>query len=216
MKKVVILLGAPGSGKGSQSKLLKEEFSIAHISTGDMLREEIARQSELGLKVKDIIAQGKFVDDYLITDLLEQRLSAKDCENGFILDGYPRTLVQANLLEKLFDKLNVTGYKVIDIVVSDDIIVKRITGRYTCSSCGEIYNEYFKNPKQAGVCSVCGSKDFIKRQDDNEETLRNRLEIYHKQSGPIIDYYMKKNLVTKIDGLLSLDKAKEEVIRILS
>ncbi|MDR0484109.1 MAG: adenylate kinase [Alphaproteobacteria bacterium] len=215
MQKVVILIGAPGSGKGTQSKFLKEYFSLAHISTGDMLREEIADETPLGLQIKDLIAQGKLVDDKTMGALIESRIVKDDCKNGFILDGFPRTLEQAKMLDEIFLNHAITNYKVIELHVDGDILIKRITGRYTCSSCGAIYNKFLKAPKVEGTCDVCGSTSFNQRADDNLETLQQRLDIYNTQSEPILDFYGKRGVKYRIDGSLEFAESKQDIIKII-
>jgi adenylate kinase len=209
--KVIILIGAPGSGKGTQSSLLKDYYNIVHISTGDLLRDEVKNKTPLGLKAESIMSKGILVDDEIITELLEQRIDQKDCESGFILDGYPRTFNQLLLLNNLLGKKNINNIKIIEIVISDEVVIKRISGRYTCVNCGAIYNKYFVNPIKEGVCDTCGSVNFKYRADDNEETVKNRLKIFKEQSKPILDYYYDIGVV-KVDGLLK----KEEVKNILT
>ncbi len=216
MKKVIILIGAPGSGKGTQSALLKDILNIRHISTGDLLREEVSRKTLLGNKIKDLVDNGILVDDDIITELVDKRISQSDCDEGFILDGYPRTLNQAKKLDILFNKHNITYIKVVEIVVLDDILIKRILGRYTCSSCNAVYNEYFNNTKVQGKCDVCGDSSFTKRNDDNIDTLEKRLKIYHDQSVPILDFYSKKGIKFSLKGDLDIDESKNELLKILN
>ncbi|MDR2007465.1 MAG: adenylate kinase [Alphaproteobacteria bacterium] len=215
MQKVVILIGAPGSGKGTQSKFIKEHFGLAHISTGDMLREEITAGTPLGLQVKDLIEGGKLVDDKTMGALIESRISKDDCKNGFILDGFPRTLEQANMLDEIFKKHAITNAKVIELRVDEDLLIKRITGRFTCSKCGTIYNKFFKKTKIEGVCDVCGSKDFTIRADDNEETIKKRLDVYNTQSRPILDFYDKKGVKFTIDGSVDFEESKKDIVSII-
>ncbi len=215
MKKIVILVGAPGSGKGTQSAFLCSHYSIAHISTGDMLREEIKKETELGTSIKNLLAQGSLVEDSLITKLIKDRITKDDCKYGFVLDGYPRTLKQAELLDDILKLIQAEKYHVIEISLSEDVLIKRITGRYTCSECGSIYNKFTKNPKVEGVCDLCSSSNFIKRDDDSIETLKNRLGIYKKQSSIILDYYSKKGCRHILDGNLTIEKSKEKLIDIV-
>jgi adenylate kinase len=215
-KKVIILIGAPGSGKGTQSSILKQNLNIAHISTGDMLRAESKLDTDLGKKIRTLLAEGKLVDDLIITEMLEARIKMPDCDNGFILDGYPRTINQANLLSNLFDKYNILDVKVIEIVLDDDIIIKRILGRYTCNSCGEIYNEYFKPTSKTNICDKCGNSDFNKRTDDNLEILSKRLEVYHSQSKPILEFYQEKGIKYPFDGKLNLEQSKIKILEIIN
>jgi adenylate kinase len=215
MQKIVILIGAPGSGKGTQSKFIKEYYKLAHISTGDMLREEITQATDLGKKIDSLISGGNLVDNETMNALIESRITKEDCKDGFILDGYPRTLKQANMLEDLFKKYSISNYKVIEINVDQDILIKRIIGRYTCSSCGFIYNEFLHNPKIKGVCDNCGSTSFDKRADDNLETLTKRLDVYNIQSAEILPFYENKKIRYIIDGTLSIEESKKEIINII-
>ncbi|MCL2567680.1 MAG: adenylate kinase [Alphaproteobacteria bacterium] len=215
MQKVVILIGAPGSGKGTQSKFIKEYFGLAHISTGDMLREEQAAGTPLGLAVKDIIAQGKLVDDKTMEALIESRISKDDCKNGFILDGFPRTIEQASMLDEIFKKYSITNAKVIELKVNEDLLIKRITGRFTCSKCGAIYNKFFKKPAMEGVCDVCGSTNFTTRDDDTEETIKKRLDVYNSQTKPILEFYNKKGIKFTIDGSVDFEESKKDIVSII-
>lgn len=216
VKKVIILIGAPGSGKGTLSAILKENLNIAHISTGDMLRAQSKLDTDLGKKIRDLLAEGKLIDDLIITEMLETRIKMSDCDNGFILDGYPRTINQANLLSDVLNKLNIVYIKVIEIVLDDDIIIKRILGRYTCNTCGEIYNEYFKPTSKSNICDKCGNIDFNKRTDDNLDTLSKRLEVYHLQSKPILGFYQDKGIKYSFDGSLNLEESKKKILEIIN
>jgi adenylate kinase len=216
MKKVIILIGAPGSGKGTQSALLKDILHISHISTGDLLRQEVAQNTLLGNKIKALVTNGILVDDETITELLDKRISQNDCEKGFILDGYPRTLNQAEILDKLFKKHNISYIKVVEILISDDILIKRILGRYTCSNCNAVYNEYFHKTKQEGICDVCSGSSFAKRNDDNLDTLEKRLKIYHDQSIPILDFYSNQGIKFSLKGDLDINESKNELVKILN
>ncbi len=215
MKKVIILIGAPGSGKGTQSKIIKEYYSLAHISTGDMLREEVLLKTPLGMKIESIISVGNLVGNETMNDLIDSRIAKDDCINGFILDGYPRNIDQAIMLENIFNKHSISDYKVVEINVGQDLLIKRITGRYTCSNCGFIYNKFLNNTKVEGVCDNCGSISFDYRSDDNVETLVKRLEIFNSQSKPVISFYEGKNVLSILDGTLSIEKSKKEIIKII-
>ena len=205
-------MGAPGSGKGTQSKILKILYNIAHISTGDMLRSEVEAKTPLGMEIKLLIDKGSLVDDNIMTNLIEQRIIKEDCSNGFILDGYPRTIMQAKLLDGIFSTLNICDYKVIEIDVSDELIVNRVLGRYSCSDCNSIYNDYFLPSKIQGICDNCGSTNLQRRTDDNLETVKSRLKTYHEQSYPVLSYYKDKKKAYMIKG----DEDSESCKKILS
>lgn len=211
---VLILFGPPGSGKGTQGKILSQEFSIPHIATGDIMREAVAKGTELGKKVKEYLDSGKLVPDEIVIGIIEERLRQDDTKNGFILDGFPRTVPQAEALTKLFEKLKIEDYKVVFIDVPDDEIVKRISGRRTCSSCSKVYNVYFDPPKKDGICDVCGGKLYI-REDDAEEKVRKRLEVYRESTLPVLEYYKKKNKVVRVEGVGTLDEVKERIVSAL-
>jgi Adenylate kinase (EC 2.7.4.3) len=190
-KIVVILFGPPGSGKGTQGKMIAEEIGIPHIATGDIMRQAISDGTELGLKVKEFVGKGLLVPDEIVIQIIEERLKKDDTKNGFILDGFPRTIPQAVALDELFQKINTQNYKVIWLDVPDEEIVKRISGRRTCKNCQAVYNIYFNPPKVDGICDVCGGELFI-REDDKEEKVKKRLEVFREQTLPLIDYYQKK------------------------
>ena len=216
MKQVIIIVGAPGSGKGTQSKILKNLYNIAHISTGDMLRSEVADKTPLGVEIKDMLDKGLLIADDLMTNLIKQRIVQDDCVNGFILDGYPRTLAQAKLLDNIFMDLNILDYKVIKIDVSDEIIIQRILGRYSCSDCNSIYNDYFLPTSVVGICDNCGSANLIRRTDDKLETVENRLKSYHEYSIPVLSYYRDKNKLFMISGNEDSENSKKMLSEILN
>ena len=198
----LIILGAPGSGKGSQCKWITRDYNVPHISTGDILRKNIAEGTVLGQKAKGYIDQGALVPDELVVDILKTRLQEEDCrEKGFLLDGFPRTISQAEALEEFLEEQGVKIDKVINLHVPDEEIMARAINRRTCENadCKEIYNLRDNPPKVEGICDKCGSKLF-QRADDNEETVKNRLIVYHNQTEPLIDFYTKKDLVATIVG----------------
>jgi adenylate kinase len=210
-KIVVILFGPPGSGKGTQGKMIAEEIGIPHIATGDIMRQAISDGTELGLKVKEFVGKGLLVPDEIVIQVIEERLKKDDAKNGFILDGFPRTIPQAVALDELFQKINIQHYKVIWLDVPDDEIVKRISGRRTCKNCQAVYNIYFNPPKVDGICDVCGGELFI-REDDKEEKVKKRLEVFREQTLPLIDYYQKKGKkIIKVNGVGSVDEIKERI-----
>lgn len=212
---IVILLGPPGSGKGTQAKTIQETRNIVQLSTGEMLRAEVAAGSDVGKRAKEIIEAGKFVPDELIVELVANRILKPDCENGFILDGFPRTLPQAKALDAMLDRMGLAIGHVIEIAVDDDAMVSRITGRFSCSECGAGYHEEFQKPLKEGVCDKCGSSSFIKRADDNEKTVRARLVDYHAQTEPIIGYYEDSGVLSKVDGMAGIDEVKKQIDGVL-
>lgn len=210
-KIVVILFGPPGSGKGTQGKMIAEEIGIPHIATGDIMRQAISDGTELGLKVKEFVGKGLLVPDEIVIQIIEERLKKDDTKNGFILDGFPRTIPQAVALDELFQKINIQNYKVIWLDVPDEEIVKRISGRRTCKNCQAVYNIYFNPPKVDGICDVCGGELFI-REDDKEEKVKKRLEVFREQTLPLIDYYQKKRRkIIKVSGVGNVDEIKERI-----
>ena len=198
--KRLILMGPPGGGKGTQAKRLEERYSIVQLSTGDMLRAAVAAGTEVGKQAKVVMDAGKLVSDELIVAMIAERIDQPDCAAGFILDGFPRTLTQAKTLDKLLVSKGITLDKVIEVAVPDAKLIGRITGRFTCSKCGEGYHDNFKQPKRNGVCDACGATEFTRRADDNEETVTARLKAYHAQTAPLIPFYKDKGLLEVIDG----------------
>lgn len=212
-QKVIILLGAPASGKGTQAVRLSKEFHIPHISTGDLFRENIANQTVLGVKVKSYIDAGKLVPDELVLDMLFDRVSKPDCAKGYLLDGFPRTIPQAIALDQKLK--NQVQLIVLNLDVSDETIIKRTAGRQTCKQCGNIHNLYFSPSRQEGVCDKCGGELF-QRADDKKEVVEERLRTYHEQTEPLIDYYQKKGVLHNVNGEQSPDKVYEELTRWIS
>lgn len=211
----IILLGPPGAGKGTQARLLEQDRGLVQLSTGDMLRAAVKAGSEIGLKAKAVMESGGLVSDEIVIGIISDRIEEPDCQNGFILDGFPRTLPQAAALEQLLNDKGKNLDAVIEIKVDDEKLVERITGRYTCADCGEGYHDTFRTPKVEGVCDNCGSSNFARRADDNEETLRNRLFAYYKETSPLIGfYYAKKNLVS-IDGMAEMTEVTTTIKSIL-
>lgn len=211
----LVLLGAPGAGKGTQAKRIEQEFGIIQLSTGDMLRAEVSSGTAIGKQADEIMKAGQLVPDGIIIGLIDSRLDREDCRPGFILDGFPRTLAQAAALDAMLARKHLKLDKVISIEVDDEAMVERISGRYTCARCGEGYHDRFKQPKVEGVCDVCGSTEFVRRADDNAETVRQRLKAYHSQTEPIIAYYDKQALVRRIDGMRAIDEVTEEIVAAL-
>jgi len=211
----IILLGPPGAGKGTQAKGLQERHSVVQLSTGDMLRAEVASGSELGQQAKEIMDSGGLVSDDLIINMISSRIDQDDCKNGFILDGFPRTTPQADALDQMLEEKSFVIDHVIELKVDDDAMVTRITGRYTCAGCGAGYHDEFQKPKENGVCDKCGGTEFARRADDNAETVRSRLEAYHDQTAPIVSYYGDKGVMKSVDGMASIDEVKGQLDAIL-
>lgn len=202
----LVLIGAPAAGKGTQARKLIDRFKLAYISTGDMLREEVSRGTELGNKAKNIMASGGLVPDELIIAIVNERIKQDDCKNGFILDGFPRTTVQA---EKLDDMVKLD--KAIYINAPDDVMLERITARETCPKCGASYNKISLPSKKAGICDVCGEA-LTQRKDDTLEAGKARLATFHEQSEPLVEYYNKQGILFEVDGMLGVEEVSKAII----
>ncbi len=213
--KRIILMGPPGGGKGTQAKRIQERYGIVQLSTGDMLRAAVAAGSPVGKQAKAVMDAGKLVSDEIIISMIAERISQPDCFNGFILDGFPRTVPQAEALDKLLTEKRMDLDKVVEVAVPDERLIERITGRFTCAKCGEGYHDTFKQPKKPGVCDVCGGTEFSRRADDNAETVKARLKAYHVQTSPLLPYYEKKGLLMVIDGDRDMDVVTTDLIKIL-
>ncbi len=211
----IILLGPPGSGKGTQAKLLSKRYGIPHIAMGDILREEVARKTPLGEKVNVYMSKGELVPDEIVIEVLKKRLQEADCTNGFILDGFPRTLNQAKALDNMLSELNLKIDAVIYIEVPDEEIMKRLSLRRTCKVCGRIYNLHYNPPKQDGKCDVCGG-ELIIRDDDKPEVIKNRLKVYNEQTKPLVDYYENHRLLIRINGVNTIDSVFQQIVEKLS
>jgi len=210
----IVFLGPPGAGKGTQAKRITERYGIPQISTGDMFREHLSKGTELGKKAKEYMEKGQLVPDEIVLGMVEERLKQSDCEKGFILDGFPRTVPQAEALDEMLAKWGKKIDYAIAIEVPDEELVKRLTGRRTCKNCGMMYHILFKPPKEDNKCDACGG-ELYQRADDNEETVRNRLKVYHESTAPLIDYYEKKGVLHRIDGMGSIDEIFERIVKVL-
>ena len=207
----IILLGAPGAGKGTQAKRLEAARSLVQLSTGDMLRQEIASDSALGKEAKGIIDAGGLVPDGLMIALIAARIDHEDVRNGFVLDGFPRTAAQAEALDRMLKKKDMELDRVVEMKVDEDAMVERIVGRFICANCGAGYHEEFHRPATEDVCDQCGSTEFTRRTDDTSETVRARLRAYQEQTAPIISYYRKKGLMKSVDGMAPIDEVTRQV-----
>ena len=210
----IIMLGAPGAGKGTQAKRIAEKYSIPHISTGDIFRANIKNNTELGQKAKTFMDKCELVPDELVVDLIMDRFKEADCANGYVLDGFPRTIPQAEALDKALEANGEAIDFAINVEVPDDNIINRMSGRRACVGCGATYHIEFNPTKVEGVCDTCGEK-LILRDDDKPETVKNRLSVYHDQTQPLIDYYSKKGALKEVDGTLPMDEVFSAIVNIL-
>ncbi|HTS68573.1 MAG TPA: adenylate kinase [Terriglobia bacterium] len=211
----LIFLGAPGAGKGTQAREVAKAFGIPQISTGDMLRDAVKKQTALGMAAKVKMEAGELVPDEVVCGIVEERINEPDCQNGFILDGFPRTLSQAQFVDRMVAAKGKGRPQVLDIEVSEDLLLKRLTGRATCAVCGEIYNIHFNPPKTEGVCDKDGG-ELLHRADDNETTIRQRLEAYHKQTRPLIEYYRAQGALLAVDGDKEPEAIAKGILELLS
>ena len=211
----LILLGPPGAGKGTQAKRLEDRHGLVQLSTGDMLRAVVASGAPLGQQAKEIMAAGKLMPDELMIEMIADRISKPDCATGFILDGFPRTVPQAEALDRMLEDKGLKLDHVIEMKVDDAALVERITGRYTCAKCGQGYHDKFQTPKVDGVCDNCGSTEFTRRADDNAETVTTRLAAYHKQTAPILPYYKERSVLETVDGMADIDVVTEQIEALL-
>ena len=210
----IIMLGAPGAGKGTQAKMIADKYGVPHISTGDIFRANIKEGTELGKKAKTYMDQGLLVPDELVVDLVVDRVKNPDCKNGYVLDGFPRTIPQAECLDKALAEMNDSMDYAINIDVPDENIITRMGGRRACVGCGATYHVVNIPPKKEGVCDRCGG-ELILRDDDKPETVKKRLDVYHEQTQPLIDYYTKKGIIKDVDGTQQMDDVFNAIVKIL-
>lgn len=207
----IILLGPPGAGKGTQAAMLVDERNMVQLSTGDMLRAARTSGTEMGKMVAGVMDRGELVTDEIVIGLIREQLETADADGGFIFDGFPRTLAQADALGELLDSVGQKLDTVVEMRVDDNALVARITGRYTCGNCGEGYHDEAKQPKVEGTCDKCGGTEFKRRADDNEDSLKTRLMAYYKDTSPLIGYYYANKKLQSIDGLASIDEVKSSI-----
>ncbi len=212
----LILLGPPGAGKGTQAKKLTDERGLVQLSTGDMLRAEVASGSALGIEAKKVMDAGQLVSDAIVIGMIDKRTEQPDCAKGFVLDGFPRTEPQAEALDAMLAKKGKKIDAVIELSVDEDALIERISGRFTCAKCGTGYHDTFARPKKDGICDKCGSTEFTRRADDNAETVKARLVAYRKQTAPILPYYKAKGLLHSVDGMADMSDVAGQIDRVLS
>ncbi|MCB2051952.1 MAG: adenylate kinase [Novosphingobium sp.] len=212
----IILLGPPGAGKGTQAQRLVDRFGMRQLSTGDMLRAAVKAQTPVGLQAKAVMERGELVSDEIVSALIDAELSAMDADTGVIFDGYPRTAAQAQSLDGLLASHGRKLQHVIELDVDEDALVERITGRFTCAKCGKGYHDTFEQPAVAGVCDKCGSTEFKRRPDDNEETVRTRMAEYRAKTQPILPIYEERGIVTRVDGMADMDSVTSAIESVLN
>ncbi len=211
----LILLGPPGAGKGTQAQRLQARYGVVQLSTGDMLRAAVKAGTEVGRQAKEIMEAGNLVPDDVIVRMISERIDEPDCEPGFILDGFPRTVGQAEALDKMLSDKGLQLDAVIEMKVDEEALLRRITGRFSCAKCGAVYHDETQRPKMDGVCDVCGSREFVRRPDDKPETVKARLEAYKAQTAPLLPYYRRRGVLKTVDGMAPIDEVTRQMERIL-
>lgn len=210
----IIMLGAPGAGKGTQAKMIAEKYAVPHVSTGDIFRSNIKNGTELGMEAKKYMDQGLLVPDELTVKILLDRVAQEDCQNGYVLDGFPRTIPQAEVLDRALNEIGDKIDYAVNVDVPDENIIRRMGGRRACLSCGATFHVEHIPPKQEGICDTCG-KDLVLRDDDKPETVKNRLDVYHKQTQPLIDFYQAKGILRTVDGTVDMKDVFAAITAIL-
>lgn len=211
----IILLGPPGAGKGTQAEHIQTSIGIPKLSSGDMLRAAVKAGTDIGKKADAVMKAGQLVSDDIMIELIRDRISQPDCRGGFILDGFPRTVVQAEALDKTLNSMGKILDLVIEITVDDEALIERISGRFACAKCAAGYHDQFKQPKVSGKCDNCGSTEFVRRKDDNKETVKSRLATYHSQTEPLLPYYKARGVLVSVDGMAEIDEVTASIEKVL-
>ena len=212
----LIFLGPPGAGKGTQAQRVAAAHGLVQLSTGDMLRAAVAAGTEVGLKAKVVMEAGELVSDDIVVAIVADRIAGPDCAGGFVLDGFPRTVAQAEALDTVLDGNGMRIDHVVEMTVDDDALVERISGRFSCVACGAAYHDRFNRPKVEGVCDACGGGEFVRREDDNAETVATRLGAYHAQTAPLLPYYRDRGALRPVDGMAEIDAVTRQIEAVLN
>ena len=211
----LILLGPPGAGKGTQAQRLERSRGLSQLSTGEILRAAVEAGTEVGRQAKEIMERGELVPDDLVVNIISERLDRPDCRNGFVLDGFPRNTAQARALDRMFEEKGLKLDHVIEMKIVDDMLIERLSGRFNCSQCGAGYHELFHQPAVAGVCDLCGSREFTRRNDDNQEVVKSRIAAYHTETAPLLPYYRAKDILATVDGMADIDEVTRQIEAVL-
>lgn len=212
---IVILFGPPGCGKGTQAKILSDKINCPHLSTGDMLREAVSLNTKTGKLAAKVMEKGNLVSDDIVANIIQERINFEDCNGGFILDGFPRTITQAKMLDKILETNDLVIDTVIEFGVDDNELINRIVGRFTCKVCGSGYNDTSLRTEIKNICDVCGSSEFVRRKDDNRKTASARIEAYHCETEPLIPYYREKKVLNSVNGLAPIDKVTKQILDLI-